>query len=250
MRLPFLLMAGTMALGQSPPAFEVASIKPVEGFPNARFNVSGPRVTMSGFALEGLVMDAYKVEPWQLSGGPAWRDTDPFDILAKVPGDSAPNPEQIRRMLQTLLEDRFKLKVHREMKEGPVYALVVNKKGPKLKPSISAHSSFSAGGPRRTVQLTFQKQTMEYLALQLSHSGGLGRPVLDKTGLSGVWDLTLTFAGGNPLPDSNVPDIFTAVQEQLGLKLESQKALVEKLTRLRLRPTRCIRRPLQIVDNS
>jgi uncharacterized protein (TIGR03435 family) len=229
-RLAIALAALVLLRAQSPLAFEVASVKPAPGFVNARVNLSGPRVTISGYALEGLIMDAYKVEPWQLSGGPVWRDTDPFDILAKAPGENAPEPEQIRQMLQTLLEDRFKLKVHRETKEGPIYALVVAaRNGPKLKKSIAADSLFSAGGPRRTMEMIFQKHTMEYLALQLANNGRLGRRVVDKTDLTGAWDFTLTFAAGDPLPDSNVPDLFTALQEQLGLKLESQKGLVEML---------------------
>src|SRR5580692_2345260 len=75
-------------------AFEVASIKPIPGFVNARGNTSGPGITLSGYALEGLIMDAYQVESWQLSGGPAWRDTDPFEIIAKAPGDASPTPAQ------------------------------------------------------------------------------------------------------------------------------------------------------------
>jgi uncharacterized protein (TIGR03435 family) len=230
--LPTVIAATvTLARAQSP-AFEVASIKPLPGFVNARFNLSGPRVTMSGYGLEGLVMDAYKVEPWQISAGPVWLRTDPFEIVAKAPGDASPTPEQLRLMLQTLLADRFQLKVHREKREGPVYALVVDKKGPKLTPSTAADSTFSAGGGTRAVRLTFQKRTMEYLALQLSNQGGLGREVLDKTGLTGTYDFNLHWApgtDGNPPPDSNEPGVFTALQEQLGLKLEPQKAPVEML---------------------
>jgi hypothetical protein len=86
---------------QEHPAFEVASIKPIQGFVNARGNVSGPRVTLSGYALEGLIMDAYHVESWQLSGGPAWRDTNLYEIIAKAPGDTSPSPVQVRAMLRS-----------------------------------------------------------------------------------------------------------------------------------------------------
>jgi uncharacterized protein (TIGR03435 family) len=118
--------------------------------------------------------------------------------------------------------------VHREKKEGPVYALVVDKKGPKLTRSTAADSTFSTGGGTRGIRMTFQKQTTGYLALQLSNSGGLGREVMDKTGLTGTWDCTLHWVA-NPLPDSDEPGLFTAVQEQLGLKLEPQRALVDML---------------------
>jgi len=222
----------TLARAQSP-AFEVASIKPFQGLPlNVYMNTSGPRVTISEYGLPGLLMTAYQVEPWQISGGPVWMETDRFNIVANAPGERTPTQEQIRQMLRTLLADRFQLKVHREKKEGPVYALVVDKKGPKLTPSTSADSTFSTGGGVRGVRLTFQRQTMEYLALQLSNSGGLGREVLDKTELTGTYDFNLHWAAGNdgnPPPDSNEPGLFTAVQEQLGLKLEPRKAPVETL---------------------
>lgn len=219
-----LLLACVIAPAQQPLAFEVATIKPLQGFVNARANFSGPRVTLSGYALEGLLMDAYGVESWQLVGGPVWRDTDPFEIVAKAPGDAAPTPEQRRQLLQSLLEDRFKLKVHRETREAPVYALTVAKNGPKLTRSTATDSLYSAGGR----EMKFQKRTMDFLAKQLSASARLGRPVLDKTALTGEWDFTLNFMP-NPPPDSNVPDVFTALQEQLGLRLESQKAPVEHL---------------------
>jgi uncharacterized protein (TIGR03435 family) len=218
-----LLIACAIAPAQQPLAFEVATIKPLQGYVNARGSLSGPRVTLSGYALEGLIMDAYQVDSWQLVGGPVWRDTDPFEIVAKAPGDAEPTPEQGRQMLQSLLADRFRLKVHREMRDAPVYALVVAKNGPKLTKSTAADSSYTVGR-----EMKFQKQTMASLALRLSGSAHLGRPVLDKTGLAGEWDFTLTFMP-NPPPDSNVPDVFTALQEQLGLKLESQRAPVEHL---------------------
>jgi uncharacterized protein (TIGR03435 family) len=219
-----LVIALTAAPGQQPLAFEVATIKPLQGFVNARADFSGPRITLSGYALEGLLMDVYGVDGWQLVGGPVWRDTDPFEIIAKAPGDAAPAPGQRRQMLQSLLEDRFKLRVHREMRAAPVYALLVAKNGPKLRKSTAADPSWSIGGN----EMMFRKQTIESLAQRLSESAGLGRPVLDKTALSGEWDFTLNFMPNPPL-DSNVPDVFTALQEQLGLKLESQKAAVEHL---------------------
>lgn len=233
-RIPLLVIAAVMALARAQsPAFEVASVRPFQGLPlNVEMNVSGPRVTISEYGLRGLLMTAYQVESWQISGGPVWLDTDRFNIVANAPGEGSPTGEQVRQMLQTLLAERFQLKVHREKKERPVYALVVDKHGPKLKPGTSADSSFTAGGRARTVQLTFQKRTMEFFALQLSTSGGLGREVVDKTGLTGNYDFKLEWAAGNdgnPPPDSNEPGLFTAVQEQLGLKLEAQRAPVQTL---------------------
>jgi uncharacterized protein (TIGR03435 family) len=227
MTLKALIVAATaagMALAQSPLSFEVASIKPFQGLATyVRFDVSSPRVTISEYGLPGLIMAAYKVEPWQISGGPAWLESDRLNIVANALGEGKPTSDQVQQMLQSLLADRFQLKVHREKREGPVYTLIVDKKGPKLKPSTSADSTFTLGGRARTVLMTFQKQTMEYLALELSNSSGLDREVLDETGLTGTYDFKLEWAA-NPLPDSNEPGLFTAVQEQLGLKLESQKA--------------------------
>lgn len=142
-RIPLVVIAAVIALARAQsPAFEVASIKPFQGLPlNVYTNTSGPRVTISEYGLPGLLMTAYQVEPWQILGGPVWMETDRFNIVANAPGESAPTPEQVRQMLQTLLADRFQLKVHREKKEGPVYALVVDKKGSKLTPSTSADST-------------------------------------------------------------------------------------------------------------
>jgi hypothetical protein len=198
----------TLAVAQSPLSFEVASVKPFQGLATEVYvHVSGPKVTISEYGLLGLVMAAYKVEPWQISGGPAWLESDRFNIVANAPGDVRPTDDQIQRMLQSLLADRFQLKVHRDRRERLIYALVVDKKGPKL------------------TRMIFKKQTMEYLALQVANSGGLGREVIDKTALTGTYDLTLHWAS----PDSNEPGVVTAVQEQLGLKLEPQKDAVEIL---------------------
>ena len=230
--IALLVVAGVIESAQEQtPAFEVASIKSFQGLPlNVSMNISGPRVTISEYGLPGLLMTAYQVEPWQISGGPAWLDTDRFNIVANAPGAGSPTAQQVRLMLRTFLADRFQLKVHREMREGPVFALVLDKRGPKLKRSTSADSSFTLGGGR-TVQMTFQKSTTGFLALQLSNSGGLGREVVDKTGLTGDYDFKLEWAAGadgNP-PDSNEPGLFTALQEQLGLKLEPRKAPLEML---------------------
>jgi uncharacterized protein (TIGR03435 family) len=219
----------------SPLAFEVASIRPHKGmYTVVRVSISGPKVTIEAYSLLGLIMDAYHLNAsYQISGGPNWVDSDAdrFDIVANAPGEVAPSGEDVRLMLQTLLADRFQLKLHPETKERPVYALVVAKNGPKLKESApdKDFSTTVAGG--RAAQLTMTKATMEQLAIQLS-TGGLDRPVVDKTGLAGQYDITLNWIpeyAGPPAPDSNGVNIFTAVQEQLGLKLEPQKAPIEIL---------------------
>lgn len=221
------------AMAQSPLSFEVASIKPFQGpATNVYVNVSGPKVTISEYGLLGLIMTAYKLEGFQISGGPPWLESDRFNIVAKAPGAATPTRDQIEQMLQALLADRFKLKVHREKKEQPVYALVVDKKGSKLINSTASSPSFTLGGGVQGMRMAFQKQTMKYLALQLSNSGGLGREVIDHTALTGTYDFTLYWASGNDgnaTPDSNEPGLVTALREQLGLKLEPQRAPVEIL---------------------
>ena len=119
--------------------------------PEIRFvppKVSGPRATWTAYALTELVMDAYQVQPYQISGGPAWLNSDSFDIEAKASGNEELTKDQVAHMLRGLLEDRFHLRVHRESKEMQIYALVVAKGGPKLKEAGPEHaqSRMSAGG--------------------------------------------------------------------------------------------------------
>jgi uncharacterized protein (TIGR03435 family) len=131
-------------------------------------------------------------------------------------------------LLQSLLADRFHLQIHRDMKEMPVYALVPGKNGPKLKPSLpDAKASASArSGPVNAIM--FSKASMAQFASTLS--GFADRPVLDKTGLTGAYDLKLQWSDDSQAAqDSGAPSLFTAVQEQLGLKLEAQRSPVEVL---------------------
>jgi uncharacterized protein (TIGR03435 family) len=202
-----------------------------------------------------LLTLAFDVRDFQISGGPGWIGSERYDINAKaersassesVPEDPRKmtddqrktNQEQMRQRLQALLAERFQLAIHRETKEAPVYALVVGKNGPKLQES-------KEGGPRLMMgrgQLNGQGALMEMVATVLSNQ--LGRPVLDKTGLKGKYDFKLEFTpdpgqaagpfGGPgpdapPPPDPNGPSIFAAIQEQLGLRLDSQKGPAEMI---------------------
>jgi uncharacterized protein (TIGR03435 family) len=188
---------------------------------------SGSRLTLVALSLTNLIADAYHRERYQISGAQAWMDSERYDILANAPGEVAPSPENGRLMLQALLADRFHLQIHMETKESSIYGLVIGKNGPKLKESTADEYSQTASGVR-TALMTFSKATMEQLANNLSHS--VGRPVLDKTGLRGFYDFKLNWTpdfGTPPAPDSNGVDIFTALQEQLGLKLEPQRAPIE-----------------------
>jgi uncharacterized protein (TIGR03435 family) len=195
--------------------------------------------TASNIDLKSLIANAYGVRPDQVSGGPKWIDSNHYDIEAKVvPADGAtPQPitkEERNLMLRSLLADRFKLVVHTESKEQPIYELVVAKNGPKLlpaKPDQPSRTQITMGGSGKSSLETAQISNLIY---QLSSQ--LGRPVVDKTGLTGNYDIKLEWARDSAVSsedgtstDPSGPSIFTAVQEQLGLKLVSAKGPVEIL---------------------
>jgi len=259
------ILAAGLAFGQAaraPLTFEVASIKPNSG-DGRRVGIQfmpGGGLRTTGTTLKFLITFAYDVRDFQVSGGPGWINSDRFDIMAKSerngPESEAPEDlakmsdaqmktgvEQMRAKLQALLADRFQLTIHHESKDQPVYALVIGKNGSKLK-----ESEVKQGGDRRRMmrmgrsELNAEGVAMDMLTNTLSNV--LGRPVIDRTGLKGNYDFKLAWtpdpgqAGGfggppppgveaPPPPDPNGPSIFTAVQEQLGLRLESQKGPVD-----------------------
>jgi uncharacterized protein (TIGR03435 family) len=225
--------------GQSAPsirAFEVASVKPHDASMTLPgISTSGPRLNADAANLMRLITYAYNLRSYQVSGAPphlALGDAR-YDIVAKAEGDSAPTKDEFRQMLQQLLADRFKLKVHRETREMPVYELVVGKNGPKFKesaPGASPGAHYAASG--RNYQVTIPKATMDDVLNAIENSL-LDRPVLDKTGLTGTYDIRMTYApdikANRETPDLSDISIFTAVEQQLGLKLVAQKAMVEIL---------------------
>jgi uncharacterized protein (TIGR03435 family) len=250
-----------------PPSFEVASIKPNHSGEMRFFMSWQPgRFTATGMTVRFLITAAYDVKDFQVSGGPGWINSDRYDIDAKEPDSVAEQMEKLPReqqrkwaqsMLQSLLADRFKLKLTRGTKEMPAYALVVTKNGPKLQQAKPVDTPADApnppaGRPRgpmmrmRPGELTGQGVALSFLASMLSQQ--LGRTVVDQTGLKGNYDFTLKWTpepgegmmlggpgGGGPPPenapppDTSGPSIFTAIQEQLGLKLEPTKAPAEVL---------------------
>jgi uncharacterized protein (TIGR03435 family) len=280
-----VLLCASIALGQQPNpklTFEVASIKPAAPQAMRRLQGSaegGPgtpdpgRIRLTDMPLRVLIMRAYNLQSFQIAG-PAWMDSQRFDIIAKVPDGAT--KEDARIMFQNLLADRFRLKLHKESKEAPIYELVVAQGGIKIKEAAQTVTTPAegAGGPPpgppprgkdgllRTPhgQLGIQAMLNGRMRMQgdavsmdrLTDILGmtLGRPVLDKTGLMGAYDVILDFSpegmgpgpkgpapgagGGNPAEaprDSNDsgPTIFTALQSQLGLKLESRKGPVDLL---------------------
>jgi uncharacterized protein (TIGR03435 family) len=230
------------------PAFEVASIKPNKsGLSGSRIDFHHGSFTGLNNSVKALLQDAYGIPEAQILSGPSWLSSERFDIAAKVDDATVERIEKLSRdernlfdqqLVQQLLADRFKLAVHFETKELPVYALVVAKGGAKLTASKDPDkgTSTSSGNAR----MTATSITMEKLAQMLTQNLAreLGRVVIDKTGIEGKYDLALTWspennsaAMGNASNEGSPPgpSIFTALQEQLGLKLESAKGPVETL---------------------
>lgn len=221
------------------PEFEVATIKPATpDRPGKGFMVRGRQFSTVNTTLSDLMTFAYGIHAKQISGAPAWVETEKFDLAAQPNGEGQPNDKQWKSMVQKLLADRFKLAFHRDKKELSVYAIVVGKTGPKLTKSEST-SNLPGLFFRGLGNLPAMNATMTDLA-GVMQGAVLDRPVVDQTGLSGRWDFTLLWtpdefqfggaAAKMPPPANNgaaPPDLFTAFQEQLGLKLEATKAQAE-----------------------
>ncbi|MBI4266640.1 MAG: TIGR03435 family protein [Acidobacteria bacterium] len=253
---------GAAPLG--PMAFEVASVKPNNsGAGNMQIGIQpGGRFTVTNVPLRQLIVFAYLLQNFQLVGAPDWTRDERFDILAKAEGNIQPTPlgtvGPIQMMVRSLLAERFQLAVHEEKREMPIYALVHSRSdgrlGPQIQRSTAECTPPGRGGPPPAPtapgerprcgmmgglgQLRAGSMTMGDLARTLSAQ--VQRVVVDKTGLTDRYDFDLTYTpdqlpqgpappGAPPLPavDPNGPSIFTALQEQLGLKLEAQRGLVD-----------------------
>jgi uncharacterized protein (TIGR03435 family) len=246
--------------------FEAASVKPsnatnpgmgIRRQPGGRFNTTNTPVKI-------LITFAYQIQDHQLVGGPGWIANDRFDIVAKMEGDPpaiipGTGADHMMLAMRTLLADRFKLVVHRETRQLDIYALTMVKPGqpgPALKPASGdcSPAAFAArrGGPppasgappsvcgiqQGPGRIRFGGFPLSLFATSISNR--LGRSVVDRTGLPGNWDFELAFAAevppgalppgvAPPAPDPDSPDLFTAVREQLGLKLDATKGPVEVL---------------------
>lgn len=297
-----LIFAACLAYGQDKSlTFEVASVKPATPpVPNGRGMImfrgpsGGPgtkdpgRINYPFMSLKSLLTTAYDVKNYQIDG-PAWLDTERFDVTATMPPDTT--KEQLKIMLQNLLAERFGLKLHHDTKELPMYSLVVGKNGPKMKESVETPPPaegaeatpapppllpsqpkigpdgfpilpMPAGGRGGLMQMMMPgrarmmgiKQTMQDLAQRLSQQ--LNRPVIDATGLTAKYDFTLTYApegmsgmapvrigapppppggGAGPgpeMPETDAPpppNLFSAIQSDLGLRLEAKKGPVDMI---------------------
>jgi uncharacterized protein (TIGR03435 family) len=208
------------------PVFEVASIKrdAAEAGSFIRFLPGGRLSAMSW--VKQLIQVAYGVEDYQVSGGPAWVGSERYTIEAKAENASASKGE-LTAMLRSLLMERFKLVVREESKEFPVFELVVDKGGPpRLRPLKDGEASLCA----RDNSFVCGMRTIGQLAKALQYPAG--RPVIDQTGIDGQFDILLDFdtyssRGQTPPADYDKPSMGKALQEQLGLRLESRKSTLK-----------------------
>jgi uncharacterized protein (TIGR03435 family) len=223
---PLLPLLAAVALAQSPAQFEVAVIRPTTAAPGAgtSFNLyEGGRLRIVNEPARLLVRLAFHLQDSQIAGGPSWLDSDRFDIEAKTGRPEKIALSAVAPLIQSLLAERFHLQFHRETREIPVYALVVAKGGPKLKPTSEGEVAGTATRPDgKATQAVSTATSMDLLAKYVGNR--LGRIVLDQTGLPGAYDFTLTWS---PDAATDAPSLVSAVHEQLGLRLESRKAPVD-----------------------
>ena len=216
-----------------PPSFEVATIKRTDPtFPGTV--VGGFRVgrfSAQGFTLKDLIGYAYDVDNRQIVGGPKWSDSEKYDIVGKPEKTGPLSPDVGKLMLQTLLSERFQLKIHRDVREMPVYVMTVAVGGLKMKLRSEGDGGAPGGMPIEGAKIAGRNTTIQFLAYGLQQL--LDRPVLDSTGVPGRFDFDLSwrpdptqFRGrGDQVPGSpDDPDLFTALKQQLGIRLEPQKA--------------------------
>jgi uncharacterized protein (TIGR03435 family) len=219
------------------PRFEVASVKPAKPGPEGVWTDGSPiRIRMMNMSLKELIGYAYSLKDYQIFG-PAWIDSENFDVFAKAPDDAAASPQkqqrrQMRAMTQSLLAERFKLVVHREQRPLPIYALVVAKGGAKIQ-ELGPNPGDNVFAEIRRGHVAAQRMPMSQLVDILNHQ--VDRPIRDETEIKGVFDVKLDWWPESK--DSNQddvglaakPNLFEALQSQLGLKLELRKDPVEVL---------------------
>jgi len=222
------ILAALAAFGQTetPPAFEVASVKPnTSGSGSSRTSGTTGQLTITNRSLKELIKMAYSVQDFQISA-PDWLGSAKFDIVAKIPAGA--QKDQRPAMMQALLAERFHLAVHRESKEMPAYALVVAKSGPKLQQVEPGGTSMNDNEDNSSRRITAERVSMAALAEALARI--VEHPVVDRTGLQGVYSLKLQYTPDNAKsdgPDAAGTSIYAALQEQLGLKLQTQRLPVE-----------------------
>ena len=227
------------------PTFEVATIKPSKpDQPNKLFLLGSRRFKVANANLDDLITFAYGLHPKQVLGAPAWAETAKFDIEAEPDGEGMPSMDQWKIMLQKLLGDRCRLSFHHDRKEMAVYLLSVSKNGAKLTPSLGNAMGLPGLGFRGRVggDVSASNATIGEFINFMTRNVKLDRPMIDRTGITGRYDFTLDWTpddsqfggtGGKLVSlaesPSTLPSLYTAIQEQLGLKLEATKAAADVL---------------------
>jgi uncharacterized protein (TIGR03435 family) len=223
-----------MMAASADPGWEVVTVRPSD--PNARrdgFDVRGRRVIVENKPVEDLLMVAYGLQKNQIAGLPDWAKTERFDVDGVPNIDGQPGWPQTQILMRKLLAERFGLKAHHEQREMQVYALTVAKSGPKLEPSkgdpngLPRQDAHNSAGERR---VGFTNTSMKDLTLELLIE--VDKPVVDRTGLDGRYDFKLAYTkdeANAPTDGSAPPGLFTAIQEEMGLKLEPVKAPADVL---------------------
>lgn len=226
----------------APMNFEVATIKPTKpGTQGKGITMRGPREVITiNTSLNDIMTFAYGIHVRQIAGGASWMESDTWDVVGKPEADGLPNRKQLEGMFQKLLADRFQLKFHKEKKELSVYAITVAKTGSKLTKSEADPNGLPGLGFGRLGNLFARNANMSDFA-GVMQSIVLDRPVVDQTGLTGKYDFTLNWkpdefqfrsigSAAPPQPTETadaLPDLYTAIQQQLGLKIEAAKVAVD-----------------------
>jgi uncharacterized protein (TIGR03435 family) len=247
--------SASVAAASPPPtyAYDVVSIKRNKsGSVNVRFMVSESGINLTNTDAANLIAGAYSIKPDLISGLPHWSDSTRFDVEAKMSSDDVSAVKKLdmqhrestrKSMEQALLTDRFKLKAHVEVKQLPVYDLVISKGGLKIKeydPAASHPDTFKGPDGKPMLGMThgsptsFSGQAVTIGTLTSFMEYHLHRSVVDKTGLTGKYDIQLTWAPDRDTPPDpsaadTAPSLFTAFEEQLGLKLQPGKGPVDTL---------------------
>jgi uncharacterized protein (TIGR03435 family) len=220
------------------PTFEVATVK-----------LSGPEVTTRHFTIQGrrfltfhtsladLIQFAYGLHPRQIVGGPEWLETSRFDVVGLASGDQEPTEPEWMKMMANLIAERFHLRFHLEKRELAVYAITADQGGPNLKSTDSGPNTMPSLGFRGRGELVARNASLNDLAWELQ-SAVLDRPVVDQSGLTKRFDFTLSWTpdefqtpalAGETRTAETAPNLFTAIRQQLGLRLTSTRSIVDAM---------------------
>lgn len=216
------------------PDWDVVTVKPsLPSDQGDSIHTDGRRVVITRYSVMGMLLFGYGVQKSQVEGVPEWAKSDRFDIDGLATVEGKPDVKQLRRMMQKVLNERFGMKLHREQREMPVYAMTLAKSGPRL----TSNTTYPVGLVDQRNTATSGQQTLVYKNTSMPELAqtlmfNVDRPVVDKTGLTGRYDIELKWTVDEskaPTDGTAAPSLFTAIQEQLGLKLEPVKAPAEVL---------------------